>query len=81
MIPYFVKHNAKQFIMGKPIRFGYKIWVLTTPLGYDLQFEAYQGARGALFCQVSSFLTRLYVLPAPEDAILQDVRSLPKLCS
>ena len=22
------------------------MWVLTTPLGYNLQFEAYQGARG-----------------------------------
>ena len=46
MIPCFDKHNAKQFIRGKPVRFGYKMWVLTTPLGYVLQFEAYQGARG-----------------------------------
>ena len=46
MIPYFDKHSAKQFIRGKPIRFGYKMWVLTTPPGYVLQFEAYQGARG-----------------------------------
>ena len=46
MIPYFDKCNAKQFIRGKPIRFGYKMWVLTTPLGYVLQFEAYQGAHG-----------------------------------
>ena len=46
MIPYFDKRSAKQFIRHKPIRFGYKMWVLTTPLGYVLQFEAYQGARG-----------------------------------
>ena len=46
MIPHFDKHIAKQFIRGKPIRFGYKMWVLTTPLGYVLQFEAYEGARG-----------------------------------
>lgn len=46
MVPYFGKHGAKQFIRGKPIRFGYKMWVLTTPLGYVLQFEPYQGARG-----------------------------------
>ena len=46
MIPYFDKHNANQFIRGKPIRLGYKMWVLTTPLGYVLQIEAYQSARG-----------------------------------
>ena len=46
MIPYFDKRSAKQFIRGKPIRFGYKMWALTTPLGYVLHFEAYQGAHG-----------------------------------
>ena len=46
MIPYFGKHSTKQFIRGKPIRFGYKMWVLTTPLGYVLLFESDQGARG-----------------------------------
>lgn len=46
MVPYFGKHGAKQFIRGKPIRFGYKMWVLATPLGYVLQFDPYQGARG-----------------------------------
>ena len=34
----------KQFIRGKPIRFGYKVWSLNTPLGYCIQFEPYQGA-------------------------------------
>ena len=46
MVPYFGRHGCKQFIRGKPIRFGYKMWVLATPLGYVLQFEPYQGARG-----------------------------------
>lgn len=46
MIPYYGRHGAKQFIRGKPIRFGYKMWSLTTPLGYLLQTEPYQGARG-----------------------------------
>ena len=44
MIPYFGNHSAKQFIGGKPIRFGYKMWCLTTPLGYLVQFDPYQGA-------------------------------------
>jgi len=26
--PYFGRHGAKQFIHGKPIRFGYKFWCL-----------------------------------------------------
>ena len=46
MIPYYGRHSSKQFIRCKPIRFGYKMWVLTTPLGYVIQFEPYQGARG-----------------------------------
>jgi len=43
MVPYFGHHGCKQFIRGKPIRFGYKIWCLNTMLGYPIQFQAYQG--------------------------------------
>ena len=32
MIPYYGKHSAKQFIRGKPIRFGFKLWCLNTRL-------------------------------------------------
>ncbi|XP_070179915.1 piggyBac transposable element-derived protein 3-like [Littorina saxatilis] len=46
MVPYYGRHGAKQFIRGKPIRFGFKMWVLTTPLGYIVQCEPYQGATG-----------------------------------
>lgn len=44
MVPYFGRHGCKQFIKGKPIRWGYKFWVGTTRLGYILYFEPYQGA-------------------------------------
>ena len=44
MIPYFGRHGAKQYIHGKPIKFGYKMWVLATRLGYAVQFYPYQGA-------------------------------------
>lgn len=44
MIPYYGKHSLKQHIKGKPIRFGYKQWVLATPLGYACHLEPYQGA-------------------------------------
>ena len=42
MVPYYGRQSAKQFILGKPIRFGYKMWVLTTALRYVVQFELYQ---------------------------------------
>jgi hypothetical protein len=44
MVPYFGGHSAKQFIRGKPIRFGYKMWCLASPLGYLVQMDPYQGA-------------------------------------
>ena len=37
MVPYFGKHGAKQYIPGKPIKFGFKLWVMATPLGYCIQ--------------------------------------------
>jgi hypothetical protein len=33
MIEYYGKHPAKQFIHGKPYRFGYKNWMMATPMG------------------------------------------------
>ncbi|KAL8575850.1 hypothetical protein ACOMHN_014855 [Nucella lapillus] len=46
MVPYFGHHSTKQFIRGKPIRFGFKLWTLADPLGYIVQFEPYTGAGG-----------------------------------
>lgn len=45
MIPYFGRHGCKQFIRGKPIRFGFKAWVLALRLGYCAQLDIYQGRR------------------------------------
>jgi len=44
MIPYYGRHSLKQYIRGKPIRFGYKVWSANTPLGYCAQLDPYQGA-------------------------------------
>lgn len=44
MEPYFGKHNMKQFIRGKPIRYGFKFWCLTSPEGYILKFSPYCGS-------------------------------------
>lgn len=46
MCEYFGKHGCKQFMKGKPIRFGYKLWCLCTPLGYLVSTEPYQGKYG-----------------------------------
>lgn len=43
MVKYYGKHSCKQFIRGKPIRFGYKVWSLNTSMGYLIDFEIYQG--------------------------------------
>lgn len=41
MIPYYGGHPCKQFIRGKPIRWGYKFWVGSTRLGYVICFDPY----------------------------------------
>ena len=41
MVFYFGKHGAKQYIHGKPTKFGFQLWVMATPLGYCTQFRPY----------------------------------------
>lgn len=47
MIPYFGRHGCKQFIKNKPVRFGYKAWVLATKLGYCIHTDIYVGKDGS----------------------------------
>ncbi|GFR75614.1 PiggyBac transposable element-derived protein 3 [Elysia marginata] len=44
MILFYGKHSLKQCIRGKPIKFGYKQWVVATPLGYAAYLDLHQGA-------------------------------------
>ncbi|KAK9743948.1 Transposase IS4 [Popillia japonica] len=44
ILPYCGRHECKQFIHGKPIRYGNKLWVGTTKLDYINWFEPYKGA-------------------------------------
>lgn len=48
MIEYFGRHVCKQFIRGKPIRFGYKIWSLASSSGFVHQMEPYAGRHTGL---------------------------------
>lgn len=43
MVRYFGHHSAKQFIRGKPTRFGYKNWVLASSDGFCYHFDTYCG--------------------------------------
>lgn len=43
MVKYFGHHPAKQFIRGKPVRFGFKNWVAASSTGYCYTFDFYCG--------------------------------------
>ncbi|KAB0805698.1 hypothetical protein PPYR_02668 [Photinus pyralis] len=43
MVPYYGRHSCKQYIRGKPIRWGYKFWVGATRKGYIVWFQPDQG--------------------------------------
>ena len=43
MIRSFGRHPTKQFIRGKPIRWGYKARVAASSFGYVCQLDVYQG--------------------------------------
>lgn len=47
MVKYFGRHPAKQFIRGKPVRFGYKNWMVTSSDGYCYGFDIYCGKSSA----------------------------------
>ncbi|XP_003370666.1 hypothetical protein Tsp_09880 [Trichinella spiralis] len=43
MVPYYGHHSCKMFIRGKPIRFGYKIWTMSSSNGYPYALKIYAG--------------------------------------
>ena len=43
MVSFFGRYGCKQFMKNKPVKFGYKLWVVATPLGYAIQFYPYMG--------------------------------------
>ncbi|XP_055910479.1 piggyBac transposable element-derived protein 2-like [Eupeodes corollae] len=44
MVTYFGRHSSKQFKRGKPVRFGFKNWMLCSKGGYMFEFDTYCGA-------------------------------------
>ncbi|KAF2362391.1 PiggyBac transposable element-derived protein, partial [Trinorchestia longiramus] len=47
MVKYYGRNSLKQFIRGKPIRFGYKLWALCGPSGYCYNFDLYCGKQAS----------------------------------
>lgn len=45
MVKFFGRHSSKQYIKGKPVRFGYKNWMLCSSTGYCYAFDTYCGAK------------------------------------
>ena len=43
VVPYYGRHGCKQYIQNKAVKFGYKLWVAATALGYGIQFYPYAG--------------------------------------
>lgn len=62
MIPYFGRNGCKQFIRGKPIRFGYKAWTMALPNGYCLNFDVYQGRKSKAYGEENFGLGETVVL-------------------
>ena len=79
MIPYFGRHGAKQFLRGKPIRFGLKMWCLCHRLGYLIQCDPYHGACGTYDKELGSgasvVLDLVSELPADVPFKIYDDRS------
>ncbi|KRX76103.1 PiggyBac transposable element-derived protein 3 [Trichinella sp. T6] len=43
MVPYYGHYSCKMFIKGKPIRFGFKEWMMTSSSGYPYAMQIYAG--------------------------------------
>jgi hypothetical protein len=43
MVPYYGNHSLKMCMLNKPIRFGYKLWLLCSADGYPFRFTVYMG--------------------------------------
>lgn len=45
MVKYYGRHSLKMYIKGKPVKFGYKLWMLCGHNGYPFQILPYQGKK------------------------------------
>jgi len=57
MVPYYGRQSCKMFIRGKPICFGYKLWVIAGKDGYPYHVKIYTGRDEV--CSASPLGTRV----------------------
>ena len=43
MVPYRGRHSCKQYIKNKPVKFGFKLWVLASSTGLPYDVRIYEG--------------------------------------
>ncbi|GBL86447.1 hypothetical protein AVEN_164603-1 [Araneus ventricosus] len=39
MVRYFGRHSCKMYMKNKPVKFGYKLWMLTSSNGYPFHYK------------------------------------------
>jgi len=57
MVPYRGLRSAKQFIKGKPVKFGHKMWMLSIVDGFPYNFDIYCSKRDHIHSRPHSFET------------------------
>lgn len=67
MVKYFGHHPCKQFMRGKPIRFGYKNWTMCSDDGYCYAFDTYCGRSASSDNNSPGSLVVLSLLEATSD--------------
>ena len=55
MVPYFGHHSAKMFMRSKPVRFGYKLWVMASDSGYPYHVQVCCGKNKSTVDQPEPF--------------------------
>ena len=80
MCEYDGRHGHTQFLRGKPIRFGFKIWCGITPLGYLIWFDPYQGKSASPRLQGNGLGLGENLVSHLADVLSGCVRKLFHLC-
>ncbi len=72
MVPYYGRNSSKQRIQNKPVRVGYKMWVMAETSGYVIDFDPYQGAKGGKSAKATNTTWGL-----GEQVVLRAAEALP----
>ena len=68
MVPYRGLHSAKQYIKGKPVKFGYKLWMLCSSDGFPYNFEIYCGKDSSRTSPLGSHVVKKMLGPVPNKS-------------